>query len=54
MKRKRLDATCVGVQDIEKTIKAFKEQYKGRSIRIELYEFSIIENSFSLVVWALD
>ncbi len=51
MKRTRLETTCVGIQDIEKTIKEMKERFKDKRVRIELYEFSTIENCFSLVVW---
>lgn len=51
MKRRKLEVTCVGVQDIESTIQFLKRKYQGKKIRISLYEFSIIENCFSLEVW---
>lgn len=51
MKRTRLETTCVGIQDIEKTIKEMKEKFSDKKTQIELVEYSILENCFSLVVW---
>lgn len=53
MKRKRLEDTCVGLQDIEKTIKELKEQYKDQDTQIELYEFASLKGCYEIIIWAL-
>ena len=53
MKRRKLETTIVGMQDITAEIARLKKEYKkeNKDIRIELVESASLEYCFYLEVW---
>lgn len=51
MKRKKLDTTICGLQDLVSTIERLKKENNDKETQIEVSETSLMKNCFYVIIW---
>lgn len=53
MKRKSLETTICGLQDLQETIQKLKQDYSDKNTQIEVYETGLMKQCFYVTIWWL-